>query len=228
MGVEVAAPIITPQSLASNFTNEGGVGETFRLLKNIMGLWLVQECRRAWTRAGEAWSYDDLVQLAAESPPLASLIDPDDERFLHPDDMPTAIGAYCAQSHQPVPDDKGAIVRCALESLALKYRWTLERIEEMLGRQLNAIHIVGGGSQNRLLCQWTADATGRPVIAGPIEATALGNIIVQLMAAHHLASLAEGRELVRRSFELSTYEPQASAAWDHAYGRWLKLGATPG
>ncbi|MEP7200901.1 MAG: rhamnulokinase family protein, partial [Chloroflexota bacterium] len=238
MGVEVAAPIITAASLAHNFTNEGGIpavrtagtfGGTFRFLKNIMGLWLVQECRRAWARANvgagspRPYKYDELTRLAAAAPPLVSLIDPDDERFLHPDDMPAAIRAYCAQSQQAVPDDHGAVVRCALESLALKYRWTLERIEEMVGRRVNAIHIVGGGAQNRLLCQWTADATGRLVMAGPSEATAIGNIVVQLIARGQLASLAEGRGLVRRSFDLTTYEPRAADAWHEAYARWLKL-----
>ncbi len=223
MGVECSAPIITPQSLAHNFTNEGGVGGTFRFLKNIMGLWLVQACRRAWQDAGELLAYDDLVALAAAAPPLVSLIDPDDERFLHPSDMPSAISDYCAQTRQPGPAERGAHVRCALESLALRYRWSLERIAEMRGCKPSVIHIVGGGSQNRLLCQWTADACGVPVVAGPVEATALGNTLVQLISAGEIASLAEARALVRRSFAPLVYDPRPSAAWDDAYARWLAL-----
>ncbi|MBI5878107.1 MAG: rhamnulokinase [Chloroflexi bacterium] len=223
MGIECDAPIITAQSLAHNFTNEGGAGGAFRFLKNIMGLWLVQACRRAWQSEGETLAYDDLMTLAAGAPALVSLIDPDDARFLHPINMPAAIRNFCAQSGQPAPLERGAVVRCALESLALRYRWTLERIAEMRGRKPSVIHIVGGGSQNRLLCQWTADACAVPVVAGPVEATALGNALVQLMSAGKLASLREGRELVRHSFAPQTYQPRPSAAWDDAYGRWLAM-----
>ncbi|HID86690.1 MAG TPA: rhamnulokinase [Anaerolineae bacterium] len=223
MGVEVDEPLITPQSLAYNFTNEGGVEGTIRLLKNIMGLWLVQECRREWAQAGEELSWDDLTRMAAEAEPFGGLVDPDDSRFLPPGDMPKRIQSYCAETGQPVPQSKGAIVRCALESLALKYRWVLERLEEMLGRELPIIHIIGGGSKNWLLNQLTADATGRPVVAGPDEATSIGNILMQALALRHIASLEEGRELVRRSFEMTTYEPRDPARWDEAYARFLRV-----
>ncbi|MFQ6057536.1 MAG: rhamnulokinase family protein [Anaerolineae bacterium] len=220
MGVEVDEPLITPQSLAYNFTNEGGVEGTIRLLKNIMGLWLVQECRREWAQAGEELAWDDLTRMAAEAEPFGGLVDPDDPRFLPPGDMPQRIQSYCAETGQPVPESKGAIVRCALESLALTYRLVLERLEEMLGRELSIIHIIGGGSQNPLLNQFTADATGRTVIAGPVEATSIGNILMQALALGHIASLEEGRELVRRSFEMTAYEPGERAGWDEAYRRY--------
>ena len=221
MGVEVDEPLITPQSLAYNFTNEGGVEGTIRLLKNIMGLWLVQECRREWAQASEDLSWDELTRMAAEAEPFGGLVNPDAHRFLAPGDMPQKIQGYCAETGQPVPQSKGAILRCALESLALKYRLVLERLEDMLGRELPIVHIIGGGSKNGLLDQLTADATGRPVVAGPAEATSIGNILMQALALGHVASLEEGRELVRRSFEVATYEPGETAGWDEAY-QWYK------
>jgi rhamnulokinase len=223
VGAEVREPIITPESLASNFTNEGGVAGTFRLLKNVAGLWLVQECRRAWARQGEEYSYDELTRMAEAAPPFPAFIDPDDPLFFDPPDMPRAIADYCLRSGQTPPQDRGSIVRCALEGLALKCRWVLDRIEKMQPRPIRVIHVIGGGSRNRALCQFTADASGRPVIAGPAEATAIGNILVQALALGHLSSLEEGRALVRRSFELPTYEPQRSTAWDETYARFLSV-----
>jgi rhamnulokinase len=223
MGAEVREPIITEQSLGYNFTNEGGVAGTFRLLKNITGLWLVQECRRVWAEAGAEYSYDELTALAQASTPYGPLVDPNSADFLHPGDMPARIAAFCARTGQPVPTEKGAIVRCALESLGLKYRQTLEHLEALLGHKLEVIHIVGGGSRNELLCQLTAGATGLPVIAGPVEATAIGNVMVQAMATGHLTSLEEGRAMVRRSFALKRYEPAPSDAWDGAYARFLDI-----
>jgi rhamnulokinase len=223
VGIEVREPIITPASLAANVTNEGGVAGTFRFLKNVAGLWLVQECRRAWAQHGEEYSYDDLTRMAEAAPPFSAFIDPDAPSFLSPADMPRAIADYCLRNGQTPPEGRGAIVRCALESLALKCRWVLDRIEEMRGRRIRVVHIVGGGSRSRALCQFTADASGRPVVAGPAEATATGNILVQAMALGHLSSLAEARALVRRSFDLPTYEPRHTAAWDEAYGRFLSL-----
>jgi rhamnulokinase len=223
VGIEVREPIITPASLAANVTNEGGVAGTFRFLKNVAGLWLVQECRRAWAQHGEEYSYDDLTRMAEAAPPFSAFIDSDDPSFLSPADMPRAIADYCLRNGQTPPEGRGAIVRCALESLALKCRWVLDRIEEMRGRRIRVVHIVGGGSRSRALCQFTADASGRPVVAGPAEATATGNILVQAMALGHLSSLAEARALVRRSFDLPTYEPRHTAAWDEAYGRFLSL-----
>ncbi len=223
MGVEETEPVITPESLAFNFTNEGGVCGTFRLLKNIMGLWLVQECRRTWAGLGREYSYAELTAMAAEAPAFGPLVEPDCHDFLAPGDMPARIRAFCARTGQAAPETEGATVRCALESLALKYRWVLEKLEVMTGRTLRAIHVVGGGSQNALLCQLAADATGRPVVAGPVEATAMGNVIMQALARGHIGSLAEGREVVRRSCEVVTYEPQPHAAWDDAYARFLAI-----
>ncbi len=223
MGVELTEPIINARSLAYNMTNEGGVYGTFRFLRNIMGLWLVQECRREWARAGDPLTYDDLTHLAAGAPPFGSLIVPGDSRFLPPGDMPARIQAFCRQTGQPVPESKGAIIRCVLESLALEYRWVAERLVEIAGHPLPTIHIFGGGSRNRLLNQFAADATGRTVITGPVEATAIGNLLVQAIALGYLANLDEGRALVRRSFPVETYEPHDTAAWDEAYERYLSL-----
>ncbi|MBN1221187.1 MAG: rhamnulokinase [Anaerolineae bacterium] len=223
LGVETNEPVINEQSLTYNFTNEGGVENTIRLLKNIMGLWLVQESRRTWAGQSETFSYDDLTRLAAEAAPFAALVDPDDVSFLAPGDMPTRVQDFCRRTGQPVPQSKGALVRCALESLALKYRWVVERLEELTGRNLRVIHIVGGGSQNRLLNQFTADATGRRVVTGPIEATAIGNVLLQMLALGQINSLSEGRELVRRSFPVETYEPQDGEAWAAVYDKFLTL-----
>ena len=223
MGIETTEPIITDESLRYNFTNEGGVCGTYRFLKNIMGLWLVQQCRATWAQEGEALSYDVITQMAADATPFAALVDPDCDDFLRPGDMPSRIRAYCQRTGQEPPASKGAIVRCALESLALRYRWTLEKLELMLGRPLNRIHIVGGGIQNQLLCQFAADATQRQVVAGPVEATAAGNVLMQAMARGRIGNLEEAREVVRNSFALATYEPGDAAPWDDAYGRWLDL-----
>lgn len=225
MGVEAPAPVITPESLAFNLTNEGGVCGTFRLLKNIMGLWLVQECRRTWAAQGRTYSYADLTAMAAASPAFGPLVEPDCHDFLAPGDMPARVRAFCTRTGQTPPETEGAIVRCALESLALKYRWVLEKLEVLTGRTLRAIHVVGGGSQNGLLCQLTADATGRPVLAGPVEATAMGNALMQALARGRIGSLAEGREVVRRSCEVTTYAPRPAAAWDDAYARFLEIRA---
>lgn len=224
LGAVVDRPVINAQVLRHNFTNEGGVGGTFRLLKNIMGMWLVQECRRRWAAAdGEAMSYGALFTLAEQAMPFVSLIDPDDAAFLHPDDMSAAIAAYCQRTGQPVPQDRGAVVRCILESLALKYRHTLGQLQMLLGRAVEALHVVGGGSQNALLCQFTADACGVPVIAGPVEATAIGNILVQMVAQGELASMDEARDVVRRSFSPVTYLPRDIARWEAARERFGAL-----
>ena len=223
MGAEASDPIVNAQSLKYNFTNEGGVNGTWRFSKNIMGLWLVQECRRAWARAGEELSYTEITRLAAEAEPFRSIIDIDATDFFQPGDMPARIQKYCKRTQQPVPESKGAIVRCVLEGLALKYRWVLDRLEEMLGYRLEPIHIIGGGTQNRLLNQLTADATNRSVVTGPIEATAIGNVLMQAVALGHLKSLDEARAVVRHSFKPETYEPQPSDRWDAAYQKLCAL-----
>jgi rhamnulokinase len=223
MGAEASEPIVNAQSLKYNFTNEGGVNGTWRFSKNIMGLWLIQECRRAWARAGEELSYDDLTQLAAEAESFTAIIDVDCNDFFQPGDMPARIQKYCARTQQLVPQTKGAIVRSALESLALKYRWVLDRLEEMLGYRLEPIHIIGGGTKNRLLDQLTADATNRSVITGPIEATAIGNVLMQAVALGYLKSLEGARAVVRHSFKPETYEPHPASEWDVAYEKLNKL-----
>jgi rhamnulokinase len=222
-GAELPQPLVTDAGLAANFTNEGGVAGTTRFLKNIMGLWLVQECRRVWEKAGNTYTYDELVLLAEGEPPFVSLVDPDDAAFMIPPNMPAALADFCRKTGQPAPAEPGAFVRCCLESLALKYRWVLAKLEELIGRRLDVIHVVGGGSQNALLCQWTADACNRPVLAGPAEATALGNVLVQALGLGLLGSLADGREVVRRSVEVVTYEPRDAARWDEPYGRFVNL-----
>jgi rhamnulokinase len=223
LGAELPQPLVTDAALAANFTNEGGVAGTTRLLKNIMGLWLVQESRRAWEKAGNSYTYDELVKLAETAKPFVSLVDPDDPAFLLPPNMPAAIGEFCRKTGQPVPSEPGPVIRCCLESLALKYRWVMDKLEGLVGKRLDAIHVVGGGSQNALLCQWTADATGRAVLAGPVEATALGNVLVQMLGLGLLGSLAEAREVVRRSVTVTEYEPHGGAGWDEQYRRFANL-----
>lgn len=223
LGIEIAEPIINDAALEYNFTNEGGVGGTIRFLKNIMGLWLVQECRRTWERQGDVLGYDEITRIASDSPAFAAFVEPDAADFLAPTEMPAAIQAFCRNTGQAVPESKGAIIRCALESLGMKYRWVLQRLEEICGHTLDTIHVVGGGSQNKLLCQFAADATGRPIAAGPVEATAIGNVLVQAVTMGLVGSLAEAREIVAQSFEVVTYEPVNTAVWDEQYGRYLKV-----
>jgi rhamnulokinase len=223
LGVEVARPVITEATRRANFTNEGGVAGTTRLLKNIMGLWLVQECRRTWARAGLDYSYDELIDRARAARPFATLVEPDDPSFLAPGDMPARLAAYAARTGQPIPADEGAFVRSTLESLALKYRGTIRRLQEILGTTIRTVHVVGGGSRNALLCQFTADACGIPVHAGPVEATAAGNVLLQAMARGRVGSLAQARAIVAASFPVQTYEPQDGSAWDDAYGRFEGL-----
>jgi len=221
MGAEIPAPKIDEEVQRCNFTNEGGFGGTIRFLKNIAGLWLVQECRRAWEREGKAFSYDELARLAAAAPPFGSIVDPDDASFMLPPSMPAALAEFCRRTGQSAPTEPGPVIRCALESLALRYRWVLERLESLLERRLDRIHVVGGGSQNELLCQLTADACNRPVLAGPVEATAIGNVMVQAIGIGLLGSLADAREVVRRSFDLRTYTPHRTEAWQGLYERFL-------
>jgi rhamnulokinase len=223
MGAELAAPLINDKAQEYNFTNEGGVGGTIRFLKNIMGLWLVQECRRAWEHETKTYSYEDLTRLAEAAPAFASVVNPDDSSFILPAHMPQAVAEFCRKTGQPALLEPGPVVRCALESLALRYRWVLERLEELLGRKLETIHVVGGGCQNTLLCQFTADACNRPVLAGPVEATAIGNLLIQALGLGILSSLAEAREVVRNSFEARTYSPKEPGRWQEPYQRFLKL-----
>ncbi len=268
LGVESPRPIITPASFAANVTNEGGVGGTFRVLRNISGLWLAQECRRAWARcedgspggaspersepessSPDAWtsgigsrpdadaddggatpnrsavvSYDELEEAARAAPAFAALCDPDHPDFVRPTSMPDAMKAYFRRTGQPVPATHGALIRSILESLALKCRFVLDLLRGLGPRDIRRLHVIGGGAQNKLLCQFAADATGLPVVAGPAEASAIGNLLVQAMATGRPGSLEELRAIVARSFTTITYLPGNRAGWDAAYSRFLDLG----
>ncbi len=223
MGVELPRPRVGEAALGANFTNEIGFGPTVRFLKNVMGLWLVQECRRTWERAGQALGYDELMRLAGEAPAFGSIVDPDHGGFILPASMPQALADFCRRSGQPAPEGIGPTIRCALESLALRYRWVLEKLEELTGQAIHVIHVVGGGSQNALLCQLTADCCRRPVLAGPVEATAIGNVLVQAIGLGVLGSLAEARAVVRDSFALARYEPRPDDRWQGHYERFTRL-----
>lgn len=223
MGMEVREPSVGPKALQYNFTNEGGVYGTWRLSKNIMGLWLVQDCRREWQNQGKELSYDEVTRLAAESKAFPAVIDPDDNLFFHPGAMPEKICSYCGKTGQYIPQTKGEVLRVALEGIALKYRWVLERLEELSGKRLDSIHIIGGGAKNRLLNQFTADATGRTVLAGPVEATAIGNVLMQAIGLGQISSLPEARAVVRNSFEIEEFHPGDRAAWDEAYDKLVEL-----
>jgi rhamnulokinase len=223
MGVELPEPIINDLSRELNFTNEIGYGNTVRFLKNISGLWLVQECKRQWAREGQEFDYAQLTELAAREHPFLSLINPASEEFLAPENMVSQIVQFCRRTNQPAPKTEGGFVRCALESLALLYRRTLRQIEKLTGRKLEVLHVVGGGSNNDLLNQFTANAVQIPVMAGPAEATAAGNILIQAIALGHLRSLAEARETVRASFTLKYFDPQQAAPWDAAFARFERL-----
>jgi rhamnulokinase len=214
VGAELDRPLVTPECLAANFTNEAGIGGTTRLLKNICGLWLVQQCRASWLKEGRDWTWEQLTRLAAEAPPLVTLVDPNDHSLVAPASMPDAIRGLAKRSGQPVPESTAAVVRAALESVAAACRSTLRQLDRLLGRRVSRVHVVGGGVKNSLLCQLIADATGRTVVAGPVEATAIGNLLVQMMAAGGSVDLKSVRQVVRDSFELATYEPKNSAAWD--------------
>jgi rhamnulokinase len=223
MGVESPRPVVNDAVMELNFTNEGGVGNTYRLLKNITGLWTVQECRRVWNLTGRDWDWEDLNRLTAAAKPLVSFINPDAPEFLAPQDMPEAIRDFTKRTGQTIPADEGAVLRCALESIAMKFRHVLGMCEELVGGRIETIHIVGGGTQNKLLCQAGADACGRQVLAGPIEATATGNLMMQAVAAGDVGSIAEAREVIRNSFSVQQYEPENTSAWDEAYGKFLGL-----
>jgi rhamnulokinase len=223
MGVESPRPTINDQSRNLGFTNEIGCGDSVRLLKNIVGLWLIQESRRHWAKTGRKMDFAELEKQAAAAPPFVSLINPDDARFLSPDDMPKKIADFCRETGQPVPAGPSECMRCIYESLALFYRVVLKRTERLIGKKIEQLHIVGGGSKDATLNQFTANAIKIPVLAGPPECAALGNILVQAMALGHLESHEAAREVVRNSFELKTFTPQDAALWDAAAARFEKL-----
>jgi rhamnulokinase len=220
VGLELPEALIDDRTFAANLTNEGGVGGTFRLLKNVTGLWLLHECRRAWALEGSEWAFDELVTLAERAEALHSLVDPDDPSFAAPGHMPERIAAFCARTGQRVPESPGEVVRCALESIALGHARAVALLREVTGEVPPELHIVGGGARNQLLCQWTADATGLPVLAGPEEATVIGNLAVQALALGEISSLDEARRVVRASIPLTPYEPGAESAWEDARARF--------
>lgn len=222
IGIEVPKPIITKQSFQSNFTNEGGVGGTYRFLRNVTALWLVQECKRIWEESGQVYEYEELTQLAEEAEPFLAFIDPDHGSFLNPKDMSASIVQFCERTGQRKPATVGEIIRCVLESIALKHKVVLDMITRFYS-PIERLHMVGGGTRNHLLCQFLANATHLPVIAGPVEATSIGNIIMQAIAKGILSSIEEGRKLISRSFELVTYEPQEMELWDKKYQQFLEI-----
>ena len=219
MGIEVSKPILTDQARKYNFTNEGGACKTFRFLKNITGLWLIQQCAKSWRRN----DYGRLIEQAARAPAFKALVNPDWPEFLNPPDMPEAIRRFCKKTKQAAPKSEAQMIRCILESLALQYRLVLEQLRECSPQPINTIHIIGGGARNGLLCQFTADATGLPVLAGPVEATAIGNIMMQAKALGYVKSLKEIREVVRNSFKPARYTPRQCRQWDEAYERFKRI-----
>ena len=220
IGTEIDKPVLTPESLKANFTNEGGVNGTTRLLKNVMGLWMLQGCRNCWSAQGQTADYRELVELSRRETAFAHLIDPDDESFLRSSDMLGAIDAFCTKTHQPPPKTPGAYVRCVLESLALKYRLVVHSLEQVSGQRIQQIRIIGGGSKNLVLNQFTADATGRRVLAGPAEATALGNVAIQILSTGEASSLEEVRAIVDRSFPTEVFEPADTDKWEQQTERF--------
>lgn len=224
MGAELDEPLINDETRSANYTNEGGAMNTIRLLKNIMGLWIIQESRRQWKREGKDYSFAQMEAWAKEATPFASLINPDYYTFNTPGNMPEKIRDYCRLTSQRVPESVGEVVRCIYESLALKYRYTVETIERLMGKKTAMINVVGGGTKDKFLSQMTADACGIPVCAGPEEATAIGNLMTQAIAAGEIANLSQAREVVANSFELKQYEPTSDrGAWDCAYEKFCKL-----
>ncbi len=226
MGAELARPVLTESCQRFNFTNEGGVQGSVRLLKNIAGLWIVQQCREQWKRDGRDFNWETLLSLAGKAPGMRSIIDTDAQPFVAPSNMPEAIREYCRTTGQPVPDTEGQVIRCALESLVLRYRLTLGMLEHLVGQRFSTIHMVGGGVQNRLLCQFTADACQRPVVAGPVEATALGNVMMQAIGTGRLSSIAEARALVRSAKDIVHYQPGSIEGWDDGFAKLKELTPT--
>ncbi|MFL6415598.1 MAG: rhamnulokinase family protein [Bryobacteraceae bacterium] len=214
IGTELDSPLINEESLKLNFTNEGGVCGTTRFLKNVMGLWMLQCCRQSWAAEGDVYEYSKLMELASREPQFGCLVDPDDESFLHPPDMPGAIDSFCTKTQQPRPVTPGGYARSVLESLAFKYRHVIDDLERLVQRPIRNIRIIGGGSKNRVLNQFTADATGRRVLAGPAEATALGNVGMQILATGAASSLAEVRAIIDRSFPTDIFEPRETHKWE--------------
>jgi rhamnulokinase len=224
VGVEASEPVVTKEAMEANFTNEGGFGGRTRFLKNVMGLWILQECRRQWAKEGHAYSYEELVRLAEQAPFAGPLVDPDHPAFLSPGDMPARIRSFCGETGQRPPEEPAAVTRCVFESLALKYRHAIEQAQSPTDRTVGTVNVVGGGSQNALLCQLTADASRLPVAAGPVEATAMGNVMVQAFARGRVGSLDEIRAVISDSLETSAFEPGGDAdEWSGLYEKFSRL-----
>ena len=223
LGAEIEEPLCAESVMNANYTNEGGVDGSIRLLKNIMGLWIIQECKREWDRRSDAVGFAELVEMAVKAPAFKAIIDVDDPCFMAPGDMPNRIQAYCERTGQAVPQGRGEISRVIYESLALKYRWAVERLEEVLGHPVKVLHIVGGGSKNALLNRFTAEAIKRPVVAGPGEGTVIGNLLMQAKALGAIADIPELRRVVEASFPTETFLPETDgSAWDAAYAEYIK------
>ncbi len=223
LGAELADPVVNDEVLAANFTNEGGVFDTIRFLKNINGLYLIQECRRIWAEQGDEYSFGEMAEMSAAAKPFTAFIDPDHADFGGRGDMPELVRGFCWRSGQPVPQDPGTVLRIISDSLALKYRWVFETLQRLVDREFDLLHVIGGGGQNEALDQAIADSLGVPVVVGPYEATAYGNVLLQMIASGGLESLAAGRALLRESEPLKTFEPGERAPWDEAYSRFVKL-----
>lgn len=220
MGMELNKPVLTREACDWNFTNEGGVNRTIRFLKNIMGLWLIQECRKEWMKSGEEYSFSELVDLAGKAEAFKSIINPDDSSFYNPDNMPDAIRNFCRNNNESAPDSPGEFARSIFEGLALRYKNTVDGLEKVTGKTISRIHIIGGGCQNELLCQYAANATNKQVVAGPVEATAIGNLMVQAMASGEVSSLGEARSVIKNSFQPKEYNPENVSQWQDAYGKF--------
>ncbi len=223
VGVENTQPIATQEAFRFKFSNESGTAGLILLVRNVTGLWLLQECMRQWQLQGSHYTWEDLIQLAGKAEPFRSLVNPDDTDFLAPPDMLSAIYQFCKRTQQRKPETAGAFARCCIESLSLRYREVVEALQKLTGRRLTTLRVVGGGCQNELLCQSTADATRRVVITGPVEASALGNIMTQSIVTGFITNLAEGREVIAASIRRSCFEPRNSDAWDQAYDRFQRL-----
>ncbi|RUS48033.1 rhamnulokinase family protein [Cohnella sp. AR92] len=224
LGTELSEPLLSTEAMRLEFSNEGGVGGAYQLLKNIMGLWILQECKREWEERGEGIGYPELTEQAEQAEPFRSLIQPDDARFFGQGDMTGRIRAFCEETGQAVPRNPGEFARCILESLALRYRQALEQMERLTGADYSGLHMVGGGIQNKLLCRFTAQAIGKPVWAGPVEASAIGNLLVQFIATGECRDLQEARRLVAESFPIETFEARDALGWQAAYERFAGYG----
>jgi rhamnulokinase len=223
LGAEVPSPVINEIGLKYNFSNYGRACGTWGIWKNIQALWLLQECMRDWAGAGKNYSHEDIIRMANQAKPFGPILDSDDLTFFTPGDFPTRIVTYCQRTGQTPPEGEGAIVRCILESLALKYRYTFEQLQEVVDKRLNQLCVIGGGSRNWLLNQFTSEAIGIPLKAGPVEATAIGNIMQQLVALKEMDNLEDCRKVIQASFETDSFESSRSDAWEQAYGRYLEV-----